>query len=123
MSEFVDAIESGSLESGQMRKVEIEGHEFLVVRIGDDYHVTDDRCPHLHGDLSKGTLDGSVVTCPRHGSQFDLRDGSVIRWTDFSDTVRSVANLVRHPRPLRTYEVELANGKVRIGPEKAPPAG
>jgi len=40
--------------------------------------------PHLHGDLSKGTLDGAVVTCPRHGSQFDVTDGRVLLWTDFS---------------------------------------
>ena len=122
MEGFVEALDSASLASGEMRKVEIEGHEFLVVRIGEDYYATDDRCPHLHGDLSKGTLDGAVVTCPRHGSQFDVTDGRVIRWTDFSDAVRSVASIVRHPRPLRVYEVALEDGRVMIGPERAPSA-
>ena len=121
MPEFMDAIESADLASGQMRKVEIEGHEFLVAKVGEEYFASDDRCPHLHGDLSKGTLEGAIVTCPRHGSQFDLTDGSVVRWTDFSDAVRSVASLMRHPRPLRTYEVRVADGRVMIGPERTPP--
>ena len=29
-----------------------------------------------------GKLDGTIVTCPRHYSQFDLADGRVVRWTD-----------------------------------------
>ena len=30
----------------------------------------------MHGDLSKGKLEGKVVTCPRHGSRFDVTTGS-----------------------------------------------
>jgi nitrite reductase/ring-hydroxylating ferredoxin subunit len=83
MSEYIPAIDVEGFESGTMRKVDIEGHEFLVAKIGESFYVTDDRCPHLHGDLSKGVLEGSIVTCPRHHSQFDLTDGHVVRWTDF----------------------------------------
>jgi nitrite reductase/ring-hydroxylating ferredoxin subunit len=35
-----------------------------------------DVCPHAGATLSEGELDGTVLTCPRHGSQFDVRDGS-----------------------------------------------
>ncbi len=114
----MDVIEADAVEGGTARKVEVEGHEFLVVRLGDDVFITDARCPHLNGDLSRGTLEDSVVTCPRHGSQFDVRDGSVVRWTNLGDALRTVASIVRHPRPLRTYEVEVVDGMVRVGGER-----
>jgi nitrite reductase/ring-hydroxylating ferredoxin subunit len=31
------------------------------------------------GPLNEGTLDGSTVTCPWHGSQFDVCTGAVLR--------------------------------------------
>ena len=29
----------------------------------------------MGGDLSKGKLEGKIVTCPRHGSKFDVTSG------------------------------------------------
>ena len=29
----------------------------------------------MGGDLLKGKLDGKIVTCPRHGSKFDITTG------------------------------------------------
>jgi nitrite reductase/ring-hydroxylating ferredoxin subunit len=49
------------------------------------YHVSSrfaacaDRCPHAGGTLSEGELEGPVVTCPRHGSQFDVTTGQRLR--------------------------------------------
>lgn len=37
------------------------------------------RCTHRQGPLSQGTLDGSTVTCPLHGLQFDVRTGAALR--------------------------------------------
>ena len=83
--------------------------------------ISDARCPHLHGHLTKGTLEGTVVTCPLHHSQFDLTDGSVVRWTDFKGAVKSVAEFARHPRPVRVYESSLVGSHLSVGPQKAPP--
>jgi nitrite reductase/ring-hydroxylating ferredoxin subunit len=38
-----------------------------------------DRCPHAGAALSEGTLDGAVLTCPGHGSQFDVTTGERVR--------------------------------------------
>lgn len=38
-----------------------------------------DVCPHAGATLSTGELDGTVLTCPGHGSRFDVRDGSRLR--------------------------------------------
>lgn len=121
MSEFMSAGTVDGFENGTMRKVEIGGHEFLVAKANDTYYVADGRCPHLHGDLTKGTLEDTIVDCPRHHSRFDLTDGRVVRWTDFGGAVKSVAELVRHPRSLRTYEVRVEGATLAIGPERQPP--
>jgi len=121
MGEFVYLTAVDDLSDGTMKQADVEGHEFLVARVGDTYLVSDARCPHLHGHLVKGTLEGSVVTCPLHHSQFDLVDGSVIRWTDFHGAVKSVAEFARHPRPLRVYEVSVEGSKLSVGLQKTPP--
>jgi nitrite reductase/ring-hydroxylating ferredoxin subunit len=38
-----------------------------------------DACPHAGASLCAGELDGDVVTCPRHGSQFRVTDGARVR--------------------------------------------
>jgi nitrite reductase/ring-hydroxylating ferredoxin subunit len=36
-------------------------------------------CPHAGATLSEGEVEGSIVTCPRHGSQFDVCTGERVR--------------------------------------------
>lgn len=38
-----------------------------------------DTCPHAGASLCEGELDGDVLTCPRHGSQFRVIDGARVR--------------------------------------------
>ncbi|MER6301736.1 Rieske (2Fe-2S) protein [Kitasatospora sp. NPDC001539] len=49
----------------------------VVVRDGDEFHVLADRCAHLSGPLSEGTVVDGCLRCPWHGSEFRLRDGQV----------------------------------------------
>ena len=50
-----------------------------VVRADGRLRAIADRCPHAGASLSGGTLDGAVLTCPRHGSQFDVTTGERVR--------------------------------------------
>lgn len=49
------------------------------------YHVNgqvtaiNDVCPHSGGQLSAGVTENCVVTCPLHGSQFDVQTGERLR--------------------------------------------
>ncbi|MFC2018350.1 Rieske (2Fe-2S) protein [Chloroflexota bacterium] len=90
------------------------GREILLARIGDRYYAAQNRCPHMGGDLSHGRLDGTVVTCPRHGSQFDLTDGRVMRWLGASGVISKVGRLLKSPRPLVVYNVEIKDGRVMV---------
>lgn len=39
----------------------------------------DARCTHAGAPLAEGKLDDDVLTCPWHGSQFNITNGAVIR--------------------------------------------
>ena len=106
MSEFVKVSRVDELEDGAMKEVMVQGREILLVRVGDKYYATDNRCPHMGGKLSQGKLEGTVVACPRHGSQFDLSDGRVVRWLKGSGLVAMVGKALKSPRPINTYEVK-----------------
>jgi len=67
------------LEEGKPRKVQIEGRAVLVYREGTQVYAMEDACSHAGGPLSEGDVRQGVVTCPWHGSQFRLTDGSVRR--------------------------------------------
>jgi 3-phenylpropionate/trans-cinnamate dioxygenase ferredoxin component len=112
MNDYMEIGTINDLENGEMKKVQVDGKDFLVVRRDDMYYCADNRCPHMGGDLSQGTLNGTLVTCPRHHSQFDLVDGHVVRWTDFSGAKLRMARLFKSPRPLKTYEVTIDGDKL-----------
>ncbi len=55
-----------------------------------------------------------IVTCPRHGSQFDLMDGRVVRWLKGSGLVSMLGKALKSPRPLATYNVHVEDNKILI---------
>jgi len=46
-----------------------------------------------------------LLSCPRHHSQFDITDGHVIRWTDWSGIKLSLGKVLKSPRNLKIYDV------------------
>jgi len=105
---------SRDFAEGTMKEVVIEGREILLARVGDSYYAASNRCPHMGAKLSDGSLEGTVVTCPRHGSQFDLSDGRVARWLKGSGFTSAVGRALKPPRPLVKYNVAVEDDKILI---------
>jgi 3-phenylpropionate/trans-cinnamate dioxygenase ferredoxin component len=114
MGDFIAIAGTGDLADGAMKKVSAGGRELLLARNGDKYYCADDRCPHLNGDLSRGTLAGTIVTCPDHYSQFDLTDGAVLRWTNLAGVVARLDRRAHPQKPLAVYEVTIEGGRVLV---------
>lgn len=77
---FEGAVEVGAstdFPEGEMKRVSASGMAVLMVRRGGQLHAISNVCSHAGGPLDEGSLDGAVVTCPWHGSQFDVRSGRV----------------------------------------------
>ncbi|HEX8798232.1 MAG TPA: FAD-dependent oxidoreductase [Terriglobales bacterium] len=53
--------------------------DVAVFSVEGGFCATQTRCTHMQGPLNEGTFDGSTVTCPLHGSQFNVRTGAVLR--------------------------------------------
>lgn len=51
-------------------------HGVVVCRVAGKLHAVDNNCSHKDTPLSEGRLRGPILTCPLHGAQFDVRDGS-----------------------------------------------
>ena len=63
----------------EMRVFDVAGTEVSIANTLGDLHAFDDKCTHMGCSLAKGKLEGTTVTCPCHGSQFDVTTGAVIR--------------------------------------------
>jgi 3-phenylpropionate/trans-cinnamate dioxygenase ferredoxin component len=113
MAEFREALRVDELKSGAMKAVEVAGREILLARVGDKFYAADKLCPHMKGDLSQGQLAGTVVTCPRHGSRFDLTTGRVVRWLG-GGMLSKVGTAFRMSRDLVVYNVKVQDGKVMV---------
>ena len=50
-----------------------------VFNVAGSFCATQAKCTHRQGPLSEGKLDGSTVTCPWHGAQFNVCTGAVLR--------------------------------------------
>ncbi|MCP8304192.1 MAG: non-heme iron oxygenase ferredoxin subunit [archaeon] len=75
---FVKVAETSEIPMGKMKKVKLEEKEILIANVDGNYYAIENRCTHAGGDLSKGALDGRIVTCPRHGSRFDVTTGKAV---------------------------------------------
>ena len=77
--EFVRVADKAELPANKMIIVLVGGKEVLLANVDGSYHAIANKCPHLGGSLGKGVLEGSIVTCPRHGSRFDVKTGKAVR--------------------------------------------
>jgi 3-phenylpropionate/trans-cinnamate dioxygenase ferredoxin component len=64
---------------GEAVRVDLNGTPVAVFNIGGDLRAIQSRCPHRGGPLERGSVTGREVTCPWHGSQFDLDSGALMR--------------------------------------------
>ncbi len=79
-------------------KVEVNGVEVAVFRVGDGVFALADRCSHAEASLSEGEVFDTEVECPRHGATFDLSSGDALT--------------LPATRPVATYATSVRDGEV-----------
>ena len=99
MSENEAVARLDEIAPGSLACVRVGEQEVALARVGDEVYAVDGHCIHLQGPLCEGRLDGYVLTCPWHGWQYDVRTGE----NEFDRAIK-----------LRTYEVEVADGEIRV---------
>jgi NADPH-dependent 2,4-dienoyl-CoA reductase/sulfur reductase-like enzyme/nitrite reductase/ring-hydroxylating ferredoxin subunit len=83
------------------------GESVLLVRNGEEIFAVGATCTHYGGPLAEGRVVDGTIRCPWHHACFDLRTGSVLRAPAYN--------------PLPCYEVERADGKIRVAARRGDP--
>ena len=64
---------------GSIKEVKVKGKYYSIINIDGELFAIDGRCTHYGGILSNGQLSGKVITCPKHGAQFDVTTGKNLK--------------------------------------------
>jgi len=95
------------LTEGSAKVVYSGGEQIALFNAGGAIYALANRCSHANGPLAEGTLETTTVTCPFHGSKFELTTG---------EPLCGPAS-----RPLPRFEVMVEDGQVYLAPMvKAP---
>ena len=86
---------------GTMVGAEVAGERVLVANVGGEFFAMKAECNHRGGPLDEGTLEGNVVTCPLHGSKWDVKTGNLIEF-------------VRPLPPEPTYKVSVEGEQIMV---------
>ena len=78
----------------------VTGKRIAIAKAGDAFYAFGDTCTHQGCSLAQGELDGTTVTCPCHGSEFDVTTGEVLRGPA--------------REPVQSYAVRIEDGLLRI---------
>jgi len=78
MADYVKVLSTSDLAEGQGKVVQAGGKAIAVFNVGGTVYAIDNTCLHRGGPLGEGELEGSVVTCPWHMWEYDVRTGEKV---------------------------------------------
>jgi nitrite reductase/ring-hydroxylating ferredoxin subunit len=71
MPKLIKIAETKDLTPGQAAAFDLEGQRIALFNVEGTYYAIGDSCTHRGGPLSEGDVQGTKVTCPWHGADFD----------------------------------------------------
>ena len=78
MAKLIKIAAVSDVPPGQAAAVTVEGRRIALFNVEGTYYAVGDTCTHRGGPLSKGAVQGTQVTCPWHGADFDLKTGAAL---------------------------------------------
>jgi 3-phenylpropionate/trans-cinnamate dioxygenase ferredoxin subunit len=91
------------LMPGEHKSVQAGHIAVALFNVNGTWRALEDVCTHDGGELSSGPFEGNVITCPRHGGQFDVETGKALCFPAVS--------------PTAVYPVRVENGRVWVSLE------
>jgi 3-phenylpropionate/trans-cinnamate dioxygenase ferredoxin component len=108
---LVTVARKGEIANGKMIGVEAGGRKLLIASYGGKLYAMDAVCSHMGGDLSKGRFESDVVICPRHGAQYDIRTGRLIKDVGFAAKALTMG---RGAHEQAMFEVVVEGDEVKV---------
>jgi 3-phenylpropionate/trans-cinnamate dioxygenase ferredoxin component len=102
MAEFVPVGKSEEIGEGGAKAYQVGDQLVGVARVNGGLLAFSDICTHRQCNLtSGGEIEGTVIECECHGSQFDMTTGEVVDGPAED--------------PIATFEVREENGEIQVG--------
>lgn len=76
---YIRVASASEIVEGSIKTVYTQAGRLGLTRVAGEILAFEDVCTHDDGPLAGGTIEGEVVTCPRHGAKFNMRTGAVLR--------------------------------------------
>lgn len=106
-SSFTKVADVSEIPTGKMKMIKIGEEEILIANVEDRFYAVANRCTHRAGDLSKGTREGNIITCPVHGSKFDVTNGKNIQGPKLFMFRGNTGDL-------KTYELKIEGSNISV---------
>ncbi|MGH2680446.1 MAG: Rieske (2Fe-2S) protein [Actinomycetota bacterium] len=107
MSDWFEVPVPGGLVNRRPVRVTVDGEVVLLVQADEAVYAIGNQCTHQGAPLDRGVVKiaGSVktVTCPAHGSMFDIETGRVMR--------------PPASKPVLVYDAKVEDGHVFLRPQ------
>ena len=104
--DWTDVGADGDVLEGKASRVSTDDGSLMLYRTPEQIFAVSNQCTHQGAPLDKGVVKiaGSVhsVTCPAHGSTFNLENGNVMR--------------PPAAKPIPVYDVKIEDGRVFVRP-------
>lgn len=101
MNDFQLVAPVTAVSVGMIKTFRVGAKVIAVANVDGEFFAIDDQCSHEECSLgTDGAMDGNVVICGCHGSQFDVTDGKVLS--------------LPAPTDIQTYEIKVENGEILI---------
>jgi len=98
--DWTPVLDAAEVPEGRAVGTDVEGVRLLLVRESGEVRALAARCTHRGGPLDEGDIADGCVTCPWHGSRFELATGDVVQGPATS------------PQP--AYETRVVDGRVEV---------
>lgn len=83
----------------------LNGKQLAICNVDGDFYAIEDVCTHDGSPLDQGTLEGNIISCPRHGAKFDVTTGAAL----------SMPAVI----PVKTFPLEIESDIIYVKTEEA----
>jgi len=75
---FVKAANKDEIPPGAIREIEFEGRAIALANVDGKFYAINGVCLHVGGPIGEGEMNGTTVTCPWHGWEYDVTTGKLL---------------------------------------------
>jgi nitrite reductase/ring-hydroxylating ferredoxin subunit len=100
MPEYRTVAGVNEIPEGQGKIFDFNGNQIAIWKYAGNFYAFQNVCPHRGGPVGEGELEGSIITCPWHGWQFDL--------TTCTNPMNPAAKLTKYDLLIEGDEIKIA---------------